>query len=283
MKIISAPGRSAITETRDPNWVPDEVDINKPSVARIYDYFLGGGHSFAVDREFAEKALLVHPHAPEMARLNRAFLRRAVVFMVHRGIRQFLDLGSGIPTVGNVHEIAQSRARASRVVYVDKEDVAVAHTRLMLEHNWRATMVHSDATRVDDVLNAPETRQLLDFDRPIGLLALTLFHYVPDDPFAVAERYRDALAPGSCLAISHLCSDLMSDAENDRLVGLVGKTRDSLYPRGSADVARLFGDFDLVAPGLVTASRWRPDPGSGHSEVLEGDRLLVGVARKPVD
>src|SRR5919197_968071 len=152
------------------SWVPDGVDTGKPSAARLYDYLLGGGHNFAADRALAEKFLQAQPNARTIARLNRSFLRRAVLFMMDNGIRQFLDLGSGIPTVGNVHEIAQQADPGTRVVYVDYEDVAVAHSDLMLEGNDEATMVQADLTRPSEVLDHPISRMLLDFSEPVGLL-----------------------------------------------------------------------------------------------------------------
>src|SRR5919197_2688282 len=146
------------------SWVPEGLDLDRPSAARIYDYLLGGAHNFAHDRELAERFLRAQPNAREIARLNRAFLRRVVLFMMENGVRQFLDLGSGIPTVGNVHEIAQQADPGTRVVYVDYEDVAVAHSDLMLEGNDEATMVQADLTRPGDVLSHPVARRLLDFN-----------------------------------------------------------------------------------------------------------------------
>src|SRR5689334_12189414 len=144
------------------SWVPEGLDTGKPSAARLYDYLLGGGHNFAADRMLAEKFLKAQPNARTIARLNRAFLRRAVLFMMDRGIRQFLDLGSGIPTVGNVHEIAHKADPETRVVYVDFEDVAVAHSQLILEGEPRAEIVQEDMTKPDAVLEAARETGLLD-------------------------------------------------------------------------------------------------------------------------
>ncbi|HEX8864818.1 MAG TPA: SAM-dependent methyltransferase, partial [Lentzea sp.] len=153
------------------SWVPEGVDTGKPSAARLYDYLLGGGHNFAADRMLAEKFLQAQPNARTIARLNRAFLRRAVLFMMDNGIRQFLDLGSGIPTVGNVHEIAQKAAQEAdteaHVVYVDFEDVAVAHSQLILENDPRATIIQEDMTKPAAVLKAAQESGLLDFTQPV--------------------------------------------------------------------------------------------------------------------
>ncbi|MGH3995536.1 MAG: SAM-dependent methyltransferase, partial [Pseudonocardiaceae bacterium] len=158
------------------SWIPDGVDLERPSGARIYDYLLGGAHNFAHDRELAEKFLKAQPNAREIARLNRAFLRRVVLFMIDNGVRQFLDLGSGIPTVGNVHEIAHKADPSARVVYVDYEDVAVAHSELLLEENDLATIVQADLTAPAEILQHPRTRAMLDFEEPIGLLMVGVFH-----------------------------------------------------------------------------------------------------------
>src|SRR5687768_12087547 len=173
------------------SWVPEGVDTGKPSAARLYDYLLGGGHNFAPDRTLAEKFLQAQPNARTIARLNRAFLRRAVLFMMNNGIRQFLDLGSGIPTVGNVHEIAQKADPEAHVVYVDFEEVAVAHSQLILEDDPRAEIIQEDMTKPRDVLKAAEESGLIDFTRPVGVLTAGVFHFVPPeaDPQAVVAAY----------------------------------------------------------------------------------------------
>ncbi|MGH3880977.1 MAG: SAM-dependent methyltransferase [Actinophytocola sp.] len=266
--------------SRQTNWVPTSVDLEKPSAARAYDYVLGGNHNFQVDREFVELVLRHQPEAKRFAIMNRAFMRRAVLFMVERGIRQFLDLGSGIPTVGNVHEIAQQADETSCVVYVDNEHVAVAHSQLILEHNENAAMVQADITRPRLVLNDPVTRQLLDFDQPIGLLAITIGHYILDDqdPLNVFASYRDALAPGSYLALTHLTSDF-DEEKGSELTEMMKRTQNNVVTRTHEQVGQFFGDFELVEPGLVNTSRWRPEGSAPDPSVNDG--LWAGVARKP--
>jgi hypothetical protein len=263
------------------DWVPDKVDLQQPSVARIYDYLLGGGHNFAVDREIANKLMSVQPNVADIARRNRAFLRRAVLFMIDQGVRQFLDLGSGIPTVGNVHEIAQQVAPESRVLYVDYEDVAVAHSELLLAHNDLATIIKADVTNPEDVLNAEATRRLLDFDQPIGVLGVTLGHYIPPqrDPVGVFGRYRDATTAGSFLALTHLTTDFAS-VQGDEIIETMKKTQDNVFPRTRTQVLELFSGYELVEPGLVTTSQWRPDQTSDAVIDPEDDGLYAGVARK---
>jgi hypothetical protein len=269
--------------TAQTNWVPTSVNLEKPSAARLYDYLLGGNHNFAVDREFAAHIMKVEPNARKVAVNNRAFLRRVVLYMMEQGIRQFLDLGSGIPTVGNVHEIAQEVDPGAGVVYVDIEHVAVAHSRLLLNGNERAAVVHADVTMPGIVLADEQTRRILDFDRPIGLLAITIGHYILEeqDPYGVFAAYRDALAPGSFLALSHFTDDF-AIYDGDMLLGEINRSQNTLCTRNREEVLRLFGDFELVPPGLVTTSQWRPEgaqPGEvGH--IAEEDALYAGVARK---
>ena len=260
------------------NWVPTSVDLEKPSAARAYDYALGGNHNFAVDRALVDKLMLVQPEVKRFALMNRSFMRRAVLYMVEQGIRQFLDLGSGIPTVGNVHEIAHNADPTSRVVYVDNEHVAVAHSQLILEHNENAAMVHADITKPGLVLSDPTTKRLLDFDRPIGVLAITIGHYVLDeqDPLAVFAAYRDAVPAGSYLALTHLTGDFN---EQGPLTAAMKTSQNQVVMRARPQVQELFGDFELVEPGLVTTSQWRPERESDAHHGSE-DGLYAGVARK---
>jgi hypothetical protein len=267
---------------QQPGWVPTGVNIERPSAARLYDYLLGGGHNFAADRALAERFLLAQPDAREIARLNRAFLRRAVLHMIDAGIRQFLDLGSGIPTVGNVHEIAQRADQECRVVYVDFEEVAVAHSRLMLKANDRAAIVQADMTKPHDVLDAPETRELLDFDQPIGLLAVGVFHFVfpEQDPLGVLAEYQKVMTSGSHIAISQFTNDLMPE----RMAGVVEVMKNSqnpMYPRTTAEITELFTGFEIVSPGVVPTSQWCPEWATDGG--LDADRagILAGIGTKP--
>jgi hypothetical protein len=259
------------------DWVPSGVDTERPSAARIYDYIIGGGHNFEIDREYAAKALKINPDAREIALANRAFLRRAVGFMIDNGIRQFLDLGSGIPTAGNVHEIAQLAAPESRVVYVDSEQVAAAHTRLILEGNDQATMIHADATRTADVLEAEETKRLIDFDQPLGLMAITLFHYVSaeQDPFGTAARYRSVCAPGSCFALTHATP--VASEGMDQLTTMMKSSQNNVFPRPVSEARKLFGDFELVEPGFVPVMDWRPETGIAEMSDLHTELLYGGI------
>jgi hypothetical protein len=270
-----------MTEDSGANWIPPEVDASRPSVARIYDFLLGGAHNFDIDRQVVTKLLAVQPNVQEIALRNRAFLQRVVRFMLDQGVRQFLELGSGIPTVGNVHEIAQRETPEARVVYVDYEAVAVAHSQLLLQDNENADVVYADVTMTENVLTAPATLRLLDFSQPIGVLAVTLGHYLSpeSDPVAMFGRYRDAIAPGSYLALTHLTDDF--DAVNgEEIIETMRSTRDNVFPRTRAEVLAMFDGFELVDPGLTTTSLWRP--GMGHLGVVdpENDGLYAAVGRR---
>ncbi|PPK61333.1 SAM-dependent methyltransferase [Actinokineospora auranticolor] len=263
------------------DWVPEGIDLERPSAARLYDYLLGGAHNFAHDRELAERFIKAQPNAREIARHNRSFLRRSVLFMIERGVRQFLDLGSGIPTVGNVHEIAQQADPTTRVVYVDYEEVAYAHSTLMLADNPLATIVQADLTRPRDILDAETTRELLDFTEPIGLLMAGVFHFVPPakDPRRIVAEYRDALVPGSYLSFSQFTRDLMP-AEMDRVVEVMKSSRDPMYPRSHAEITELFDGFEVVEPGIVPTALWQPDPDLDDGGEPNRAGIYAGVGRK---
>jgi S-adenosyl methyltransferase len=262
-----------------PAWASADVDITVPSPARMYDYLLGGAHNFAVDRELADKAIPLIPNLRQMALRNRAFLRRAVLTLVDAGVRQFLDLGSGIPTAGNVHEVAQRAAPESRVVYVDVDPVAVAHSELVLEGNDRATAILADMRDPAGVLEHPKTRQMLDFDAPIGLLLVTIFHYIADSegPRDLLARYRDPLVRGSYLALSHITPDLNAAALATMIQ--VGMKSVPFYPRTHAEITELFTGFELLDPGLVATGEWRAHPADDGGDPKD-DVMFAGVGIK---
>lgn len=234
---------------------------DKPSAARIYDYLLGGFHNFAIDRDAAERVRRIYPDMPQVMQANRAFLRRAVTFFAVQGIDQFLDIGSGIPTVGNVHEVAHRLNPAARVAYVDIDPVAVDHSRALLEGDLRATVVQADARQPLEILDHPDIRRLLDFDRPIGVLLVALLHFITDDAhaFGLVRTLRDALAPGSYLALTHATADAMPPDVAAQIRQLYDGTANPGTYRTRVEIERLFDGFALVAPGTVYVSRWRPE------------------------
>lgn len=241
------------------SWWAQGVDVAKPSSARVYDVHLGGSHNFQVDRDLAEKAAEMMPSLPAVLRANRSFLRRVVRHMAGLGVRQFLDLGSGIPTVGNVHEIAQQMAPDCRVVYVDSDLVAVMHSRSILRGNDRAVAIRADFRVVDQVLDDPEVRSMLDFGEPIAVLFLAVLHFVPDadDPVSIVSSYVDRLPRGSYLAISHACSDVQESTRE--AAEMYSERIGGFHMRPKAQIAAMFGDLEMLEPGLVDLTEWRPD------------------------
>jgi len=241
---------------------PQRVRTNgsseRPNVARLFDYYLGGAHNFAVDRVLAEETIKQFPVA-EMARIIRSFSRRVVRLCVEEmGIRQFLDLGSGIPTAGNVHEVAQALDPSCRVVYVDHDPVTVAHSRTMLRENLNAAIVQADVGDVGAVLRDPETRRLIDFTQPTAVLMVGILPYIDDEPAGVVARYRAALCEGSVLALTHLTKDVEPELV-DKLVQLADGMQSVLVPRSKQDVEEFLGGVKLLEPGLVLAAHWRAD------------------------
>jgi hypothetical protein len=248
---------------QSPTDVP-KIDMSKPNAARMYDYHLGGAHNFEPDRVLAGQVEQVAPWVKDVARINRAWLHRVLDFLMAQGIRQFLDLGSGIPTVGNVHEIAQRADPASRVVYVDYEPVAVHHSYELLKDNDGAAIVWADVRDLDAVLGHPEVARLIDLSEPVGLLVAGLLLFVDDDddPARLVETYRAACPAGSYLAISTMSQDEADDetaAQLDRLLGLYEGADERITPRDRATIESWFAGTDLVEPGLVLLDEWRPD------------------------
>jgi hypothetical protein len=258
------------------------IDLDRPSAARVYDFYLGGFHNFAADREMGRQAVQMWPELPEIMKANRGFLRRAVEFLVGTGVRQFLDLGSGIPTVGNVHQVAQRAAPDARVVYVDNDPVAVEHSRAILAGDGQTAVVRADLREPDTVLADPEVRRLLDSGEPVAVLMVAVLHFVPDeaDPAGLVARFRDAAPAGSYLALSHATvGDQAGRAAEHR--SLYQRTATPMTMRTRDQVVRLFDGFELVEPGLVYLPEWRPDPGAGAVERPERMAGLAGVGRKP--
>lgn len=239
----------------------DGIDTSRPSASRVYDCLLGGGHHFAADRDLAGRLLAVEPRAGEYARVNRAFLHRAVRFLLEAGVRQFLDLGSGIPTAGNVHEVAQRLSPQARVVYVDIDPIAVAHAQRILAGNRYASAVEVDLRRPEVILNHPGVRQMIDLAAPVGLLMVAVLHFVgeQDDPAGILARYRRHLAAGSHLVISHACPQEATTQQTEAALEAYEATATPLTLRTREQVAALLTGWRLVEPGLVEPGRWRPD------------------------
>ncbi|WP_093797545.1 SAM-dependent methyltransferase [Streptomyces sp. Wb2n-11] len=246
-----------------PAWAPQGIDLSVPSVSRIYDFYLGGSHNFEVDREAARKAMEFMPGLPKVMQANRAFMRRAVRFAVGEGITQFLDIGSGIPTFGNAHEVAQAADPEARVVYVDHDPVAVAHSRAVLAGNDRAGIIAADLRKPQEILNDPVVGELIDLDRPVALLLVAVLHFVEDadDPQAAVATLRDALAPGSVVILTHASYEGIPIPEEQAggTVGVYKDIKNPLVMRSREEVARFFEGYAMVEPGLVPMPDWRPE------------------------
>jgi hypothetical protein len=266
-----------------PAWVPEGVDVTVPHAARVYDYALGGVHNFAVDREFWDRAELVIPEARYAARANRAFLGRAVRELAEAGVTQFLDIGSGIPTLGNVHEVAQDANPEARVVYVDIDPIAVQQSRSLLAGNALATVIEGDLRRPEGILYHPDVLELLDFDQPVAVLAVAVLHFIPDSdhPAAIISRITDELVSGSYLVVSHLGPEVTPEGRAGQQAAqrLYERTPTPVIIRTPAELAALIDErLEIVAPGLVSATDWRPDP--DEKDDPPQPAALVAVARK---
>ncbi|MFF3443446.1 SAM-dependent methyltransferase [Streptosporangium sp. NPDC002721] len=254
--------------------IPKGVQTHIPNVARMYDYYLGGKDNFPADRQAAERALEIAPEIRHGARANRAFLRRTIGLLVSAGIDQFLDLGAGLPTRDNVHQIAAG----ARIVYVDNDPTVLVHGRAILGKNENVTIVEGDVRRPGEILEHPDVREAIDFDRPVGVLLLAIMHFVPDahDPPGIVATLRRAMAPGSHLALSHVALDARPEAA-EGVVKIYDQASAPLVIRTGREIARLFDGFDLVEPGVVNLPEWRPAPGAAVPYRGAGPYFLGGV------
>jgi hypothetical protein len=251
-------------------------------MARMYDYALGGGHNLGSDRELMEQLQTIRPEIQRTVWLHRAFLRRAVLFMIESGVRQFLDLGSGIPTAGNVHEIVQKPEPAARVVYVDRDSLAVNQFRRLLADNPHAAVIEADIRWPHLTTNHSEAKRLLDFAEPVGVLALCVAHFLTD---AEAETtfagWRDLMPAGSMLAVSHVTDDFPHTMVSEVLEAARKAGSEAVHARSKEEIRQLFGDFSLTEPGLVAPSRWWPDRQPVPDTDLEDHGAIwAGVAIK---
>lgn len=261
------------------------VNVDRPNSARMYDYYLGGSTNFAVDRDAVHRVLRVLPEATHYMRSNRAFLWRAVRYLVrHAGIDQFLDLGSGIPTVGNVHEVAHEDDPDARVAYVDFDPVAVQHARRLLDDSGedRVTVTELDIRDPDAVLNAPGVAGLLDFDRPIAVLAVGILPFIQDDDEvrALMARYRDANTADSYAAISHLSALSWTREQLAEALEVLEDTATPERHRDRDEIRALLPGYTFVEPGVVPAPLWRPDQPPTEEEVRTSN-CYAGVGHYP--
>jgi len=274
-------GRQPWGDELAPEWIAPGIDSSQAHPARIYDYLIGGKDNFAADREVAEQLILVRPELREAMRANRAFLARAVRFAAKSGIRQFLDIGTGIPTAGNTHQIAQAVAPEATVAYVDNDPMVLVHARaLMAAEGLGRTTIHlGDLRDPQTILESPEVRAAIDFSQPVALLLFAILHFISDDdrPAEIVATLRSALAPGSMIAISHATYNPDQLDELARFTDEYNKSASDLFIRRPAEVESFFAGFDLVDPGLVPVTDWRPDPDTVPLPPHVGMRGAVGI------
>ena len=259
------------------------ISLDKPSPARMYDYFLGGHHNFAIDRIAADEMIRAYADFPLLMRVGRAFLGRAVQFFTEQGIEQFLDIGSGVPTVGNVHEVAQQINPTARVVYVDIDPVAVSHSATILQHNPYATIIQADARNPHLILADPNVRRLLNFDKPIAVLLAFFLHFVTDDEAATSliRVLRNALAPGSYLMISHGSLDNLPPEIVDQIHALYARSTHPVKLRSRTQIEAFFNGLELIEPGVVHVPLWRPNgPEDLFHSQPERSSSFGGIGRK---
>jgi hypothetical protein len=258
-------------------------DIDRPNPARMYDYFLDGTHNFDADRQAAERIIAMYPDAKLSTQANRAFLRRAITFLCDEGITQFLDIGSGIPTAGNVHEIAQQLCPEAHVVYVDIDPVAVAYGQHLLEGSTNTITIEGDIRRPDESLEHAEVRHLLDFNKPIAVLMLALLHFVTNDHEAkhVAQQIYSALPLGSYVVLSHVTHEYLTPEVRAESEAVYARSTNPSKLRSREQIASLFGELQLVEPGVVLVPLWRPDhPDDALQDRPEAAMFFGGVAAK---
>jgi hypothetical protein len=278
--------------------VPPGVDLEHPSVARVYDFYLGGTANWAIDREFGKKVLARFPLLRPIAKSNRLFLHRAVRHLVRQGVRQFIDIGSGVPTMGSTHQVADELARDTRVVYIDNEPVAVAHAQMLLEKNGdreRHAAINADLREPDELWQRVREAGVLDLTQPVAILLIAVLHVQqpgPDGtdigPQAVA-RYRQLMVPGSYLALSHITDEGVPPELDQKLVELKEMYDSRSSPviwRSHDDIRALFGDFQMLDPGMVWTTQWHPEETSPSAPVItfaspNESVIWAGVGRKP--
>jgi S-adenosyl methyltransferase len=268
--------------------VPPGVDPTRPTTARIYDYFLGGTNNYPVDREVAERLKAATPDAVDALLSNRGFHGRAAAWMARHGIDQFIDLGSGLPTQNNTHESVRRVIPGARVVYVDIDPMVAAHANSLLSGDGSTALIMADMREPEAVLGNPDVRRLIDFSRPVGLIATDVLHFFPDaaDPWALMARYMAALPAGSYLALTHFTHDKMPLRSHNDVMDALEKAQVALYLRSREDVERFFAGLQLVPPydgaerGVTYAGLW----GAEEIEAADTDgsrSVYCGVARRP--
>lgn len=265
-----------------PGFALSEIDTAKPHPARMYDAYLGGKDNYAADREAVRQVLRVAPEIRDTARANRAFLQRVVRFLVgETGIRQIIDIGTGIPTAGNVHEVAEQVAPGTRVVYADNDPIVHVHANALLTGKGTTRIVLADLREPEKIFGHPKVGELIDFGQPVGLLLIAVLHFIPDDenPRRILTTLRDALPPGSYLALSHATGDFRPEAAQ-QAAAVYDKATSTLSLRSHAQIEAYFDGWDLIEPGVVQLPLWRPEGKPPRAKDLSKIWGYGGVGRR---
>jgi S-adenosyl methyltransferase len=279
MPVIPATGKDAM----EPGFAASAIDTSKPHPARMYDAYLGGKDNYPVDREAVRKIMRVFPEVRPIALANRAFLQRAVRFLAgEAGIRQFLDIGTGIPSAGNVHEVAGQVAPDTRVVYVDNDPIVHVHANALLTGSGTTSVVLADLRDPGVILAHPKVRGLIDFAQPVALLLVAILHFITDEenPAGIVAALRDALPAGSYLALSHGTLDFHPSGGADMAAAGYKNATAPLVLRTREHVSAFFDGFDLLEPGLVQAPLWRPDGRQPRPKDLAKIGIYAGIGRR---
>jgi SAM-dependent methyltransferase len=268
---LRAAGKARVTQTEPEDWVPAEpddrapagIDVSTAHIARVYNYWLGGNDNFAPDREAAGQVIAAYPAILASVRAQREFLGRAVHYLAaEAGIRQFLDIGTGLPSADNTHEVAQRAVPEARIVYVDNDPIVLAHARALLTSSPAGLTAYIDADLRDTSTILQKAAEVLDFDQPVAVMLVGVLHCVPDaeDPAEIVRRLLAAVAPGSYLVVAHPASDIHTTQIGDAAAQLNRVMDDGVTLRSREEVSRFLAGVDLVDPGLVQLHRWRPGP-----------------------
>jgi S-adenosyl methyltransferase len=286
-----------VTDSGSSQFPPQGVELDRPTAARVYDWLLGGTANWAIDREFGAKVVERFPLLKDISVSNRLFLHRAVRHLVSMGVRQFIDIGSGIPTMGNTHQVADEVAPDSRVVYVDNEPVAIAHSKILLEQEGdpdRHAAIQADLRDPDELWSEVAGAGVIDFTEPVAMLLVAVLHFqqlhggVDRGPASLA-RLRQLLPSGSYLVLSHTTYEGVPQPLYQNLVDLDTMYKSTANPvvwRAQHEIREMFGDFELIEPGMTWTPLWHPEDSSPTSPMIEFDEpeesvILAGVARKP--
>ncbi|MZE76927.1 SAM-dependent methyltransferase [Streptomyces xinghaiensis] len=277
------------TGVTDQGFPVEHIDTSRPHPARMYDYYLGGWDNYEVDRAAAEDVMKLAPDTRATARANRAFMQRAVRTVVKAGVRQIIDIGTGIPTSPNTHEIAREIAPDTRVAFVDNDVIVAAHAEAKLTNEGNAAFVHADVREPRTIRDHPTIRRLIDFDQPVALMLVAVLHFIDDasDPEGILAALGEDLPAGSHLILSHVTADFHGEsrrrAEGEDVVKVYDRTTAHLTLRDHARILPFFNGYELLDPGLVQATAWRPEEGTGKAGEAGGRTVACygGVGRKP--